>query len=130
MSIETFTLNKVGQAFTLETPEEPWVLMRGEGYSPVQSVVTAVAACAGYVYISVLERSKIPHEIVKVTVSYARDMEKKTNPLQSIEVLIYAEIPETHHEKALRCVKLISPNCPVIQSLNPNIQVTEKVIFI
>ncbi|HRL51001.1 MAG TPA: OsmC family peroxiredoxin, partial [Enterococcus aquimarinus] len=54
MSIETFTLNKVGPAFTLDTPEEPWILLRGEGYSPVQSLVTAAAACAGYVYISVL----------------------------------------------------------------------------
>lgn len=49
MSIETFTLNKVGPAFTLDTPEEPWILLRGEGYSPVQSLVTAAAACAGYV---------------------------------------------------------------------------------
>lgn len=129
MSIETFTLNKVGKAFTLDTPEEPWILLREEGYSPVQSLVTAVAACAGYVYISVLDNSNISHEIEKVTVSYTRNMEKKTNPIQSIEVLIYAEIPETYHEKALRCVKLISPNCPVIQSLDPNIQVTEKVIF-
>jgi len=76
MSIETFTLNKVGPAFTLDTPEEPWILLRGEGYSPVQSLVTAAAACAGYVYISVLNNSNVPHEIEKVTVSYTRDMAK------------------------------------------------------
>ena len=130
MSIETFTLNKVGPAFTLDTPEEPWILLRGEGYSPVQSLVTAAAACAGYVYISVLNNSNVPHEIEKVTVSYTQDMTKKTNPIQSIHVTIYAEIATEYHEKAQRCVKLISPNCPVIQSLDPNIEVVEQVVFL
>lgn len=130
MSVETFTLNKVGKNFTLATKSEPWVLIREEGYSPVQMLVTSVAACAGYVYASVLEKSNVPHEIEKVTASYTRNMEKKTNPIQSIEVLIYTRVPVIQQEKAERCVKLISPNCPVIQSIDPNIEVIEKVIFI
>ncbi|MHC5268464.1 OsmC family protein [Enterococcus sp. LJL98] len=130
MSVETFTLNKVGQAFTLETKSEPWILTREDGYSPVQSLVTSVAACAGYVYASVLEKSKVPHEIEKITASYTRNMAEKTNPIQSIDLVIYTRVPVLHQEKAERCVKLISPNCPVIQSIDPKIEVVEKVLFI
>ena len=38
-------------------------------------------------------------------------------------------VPEAFQERATRCLKLVSPNCPVIQSLAERITVEETVVF-
>lgn len=128
--MEKLTINVKDTSHTLPIENGSWVLKREQGYSPVQMLVSAVASCGGYVYASVLNNSKIPHEIEKIEVSYLRDEKRKTNPVESIDFVIHVKIAEEFHEKAERCVKLISPNCPVIQSIDPAIVVTEAVKFI
>lgn len=128
--MEKFTITVKDTAHTLPIEGGEWVLKRGEGYSPVQMLVSAVASCGGYVYASVLNNSNIPHTIEKIEVDYTRDETRKASPVASINLVIHAKIAEEYHEKATRCVKLIAPNCPVIQSIDPNMIVTESVQFI
>lgn len=128
--MEKLTINVKETSHTLPIENGSWVLKREEGYSPVQMFVAAVASCGGYVYASVLQNSNIPHEIEKIEVQYLRDEKRKTNPVSAIDLVIHAKIDAVFHEKAERCVKLISPNCPVIQSIDPQIVVTESVLFI
>lgn len=128
--MEKLTINVNETTHTLPIENGSWLLKREVGYSPVQMLVSAVASCGGYVYASVLTNSKIPHEIEKIEVSYLRDENRKSQPVSAIDLVIYAKIDDAFHEKAERCVKLIAPNCPVIQSIDPAIVVTESVIFI
>lgn len=128
--MEKLTINVKETSHTLPIENGSWILKREEGYSPVQMFVAAVASCGGYVYASVLQNSNIPHEIEKIEVNYLRDEKRKTNPVSAIDLVIHAKIDTAFHEKAERCVKLISPNCPVIQSIDPQIVVTESVLFI
>ncbi|WP_430611465.1 OsmC family protein [Enterococcus sp. DIV0876] len=133
MTVETLTIHEGNNGydkFEMQTPNGDWILGREQGYSPVQMLVSAVAACGGYVYRSVLKNSKIEAEISKIEVSYDRDPEKKAEPVSAIQIKFSAKVAEADQEKAIRCLKLISPNCPVIQSLDPTIQVTETVVFI
>ncbi|KPG70157.1 OsmC family protein [Enterococcus sp. RIT-PI-f] len=133
MTVETLTIHdgrNENDKFEMQTPTGNWILAREQGYSPVQMLVSAVAACGGYVYRSVLENSKVEAQISKIEVSYDRDPEKKAEPVSAIQIKFTAKVAEADQEKAIRCLKLISPNCPVIQSLDPTITVTETVAFI
>ncbi|MGX6962110.1 OsmC family protein [Vagococcus xieshaowenii] len=107
-----------------------WVLLREEGYSPVQSLVAATGACGAYVYQSVLENSKIPYTFHKVTINYERDMEHAPNPISSISMTFHVTIEEDLQDRATRALRLVSKHCPVIQSLNPTITIEELVDFI
>ena len=53
MTVETLTIHQGSDKFEMTTPTGNWVLAREKGYSPVQMLVSAVAACGGYVYASV-----------------------------------------------------------------------------
>ncbi|MGX7197557.1 OsmC family protein [Enterococcus olivae] len=130
MTTERLTLVQGKNKIELPAAQGNWVLAKEQGYSPVQMLVSAVAACGGYVYESVLENSKVPFSLKKIEVHYTRDDERRARPIQSIQICFHAEIAETYQSKAIRCLKLVSPNCPVIQSIDPAIQVTETVEFI
>jgi uncharacterized OsmC-like protein len=130
MTVETLTLVQGKEKLELPQENGNWVLARNLGYSPVQMLVSATAACGGYVYESVLKNSHVPAEIEKIEVSYSRDASKKAEPISAIQIEFYARVSEEYQEKAIRCLKLVSPNCPVIQSLDPTIEVTEIVHFI
>lgn len=130
MSLETLTIQKGKEKFELSANPANWVLTRGSGYSPVQMLVTATATCGGYVYESVLENSNVPFEFEKIAVSYDRNQEQTAQPVSAIVITFFVRVPEAFQEKAQRCVKLVSHNCPVIQSLDKRIEVSENVVFI
>lgn len=129
MTVETVTVYKGTEKFELAANPTNWILAREQGYSPVQMLVTAVATCGGYVYTSVLENSQVPFEFEKIDVSYDRDTTKRADPVSAIAIQFFVKVPLEAQEKATRCLKLVAPNCPVIQSLDPAIVVTETVHF-
>lgn len=116
----------------IELPVESgnWVLLKEEGYSPVQSLVAAVGACGAYVYQSILTKSRIEYEFSYVDLSYERDADVQSEPVKKIDIIFHVKIDEKDQGRAERSLKLISPNCPVIQSLNPTIEVNETVVFL
>lgn len=107
-----------------------WVLLRDYGYSPVQSLVAAVGACGAYVYQSILTNSKIDYTFERVQINYERDEERKSEPVKKISPTFDVHVAPEQQERAVRALKLIAVNCPVIQSLDPSIEVLEKVEFI
>lgn len=108
---------------------DSWILKKEIGYSPVQSLVAAVAACGGYVYQHILENSKIPYRFEKIAVTYETSA-TKPEPLTQIHLVFYVAVAKEYQDRAERGVKLVSRNCPVIQSLDPKIVVIEEVRFI
>ncbi|MEG1503616.1 MAG: OsmC family protein [Enterococcus sp.] len=132
MTVETLEIYQHDEnKFEMHTKKGEWILTKEKGYSPVQMLVSSVAACGGYVYISILENSKIEATISKIEVTYRRNEQKKAEPVSEIQLkFIASNVPEADQKRAIHCLKLIPANCPVIQSLDPTIQVTETVEFI
>lgn len=130
MSKDKITLVKGSKGLELPVDSGNWIMLREEGYSPVQSLVAAVGACGAYVYQSVLESSRIEFTFDHVEINYERDESIQSQPVKMIEINFYLTVEEEKQARAERGMKLIAKHCPVIQSLNPNIQVIEKAIFI
>lgn len=106
-----------------------WVLKAGYGYSPVQMLVASIGACGGYVLGSVLEKSHIDFELKAVHIDYEEDLEQKSKPLSKVMIEFIGSAPVSEHEKAQRALRLVSEYCPVMQSLDPKIEVIKTIRF-
>lgn len=130
MSEHTLELIQGEEGLELPAESGNWVMLRDHGYSPVQSLVAAAGACGAYVYQSVLFNSKVPYTFEKILIDYTRDTNLPSKPLNKIEMTFYLSVPPEFQDKAIRALRLIERNCPVIQSLDPKIHVTETVSFV
>ncbi|EOL50067.1 OsmC family protein [Enterococcus caccae] len=106
-----------------------WVLKKEIGFSPVEMLVASIGACGAYVYEKILTNSHIDFTIDKVEISYERAEEKQAKPLSHVLITFSIRLPEEEQGKAKRALKLIGKNCPVMQSLDPEITVVEEVMF-
>lgn len=106
-----------------------WVFLRDKGYSPVQMLVAAAGACGAYVYESILTKSHVPFTFHGVTVDYVRDESAVSQPVKKIDITFEVSVEESYQGKAERILKLVAKHCPVIQSLDPAIQIQETVAF-
>ncbi|MFD2308088.1 OsmC family protein [Enterococcus termitis] len=118
------------KGFELVHQNGNWVLKKEIGFSPVEMLVASVGACGAYVYEKILTNSHIDFTIDSVDISYERAENKPTKPLSQVTILFTVQVPEEAQGKAERALKLISKNCPVIQSLDPEIAVVETVHFL
>ncbi|GEQ48294.1 peroxiredoxin [Tetragenococcus koreensis] len=116
--------------FELPVDSKNWILQQTQGYSPVEMLASSVAACCGYVYVSVLENSHVPHLFTRITLTYERDEAKKARPLSSIDLTFYLRVEKELQPKARHCLRLVLPNCPVVQSLDRDLVINECVQFI
>lgn len=114
----------------LPREEENWVLLRQHGYSPVQSLAAAAGACGAYVYQDILKNSKVPYVFHGVDISYSRNEEKQGQPLKELTIQFQVTIEEEFRGRAERGLRLVSRYCPVIQSLDSAITITETVLFV
>jgi uncharacterized OsmC-like protein len=105
-----------------------WALDKTNGFSPLNTFVLSVAACSSGVYRDILVNSKIEHEIHDVTIDFDR-AEEAPRPVTAIEITFHVTVPEEDRGRAERATKMIHKYCPVVQSIDPNIVVTEQVVF-
>jgi uncharacterized OsmC-like protein len=118
------------KGFELVHQSGNWILKKEIGFSPVELLVASIGACGAYVYEKILTNSHIDFTIENVQISYERTEEKPAKPLSQVSILFSLRVAEEAQGKAERALKLISKNCPVIQSLDPEIVVTETVSFV
>ncbi len=109
-------------------PNGNWQVKKESGFSPVEMLVSSVAACSTYVYEDVLHNSKIPYELHEVEISYQRDSVGTVHPVTKIIITFHVTIPVELQERANRGLKLIPKHCPVVQALADTIVVEEKLI--
>ncbi len=110
-------------------PAGNWTLLKEEGFSPIQITAAAVGACSGYVYQSLLEKKRVPVEELAVEVDYQQDQEQPVHVLTSIDVHFTLKVAEEDRKKAESVLKFVKEACPVAQSINPNVVITESVTF-
>ncbi len=130
MTVDKIELIQGLNGMELEVESGNWLMLRDGGYSPVQSMVAAVGACGAYVFQSILESSRIDNTFKKVEISYVRDTGIKSEPIKSIEINFYLTVAEKNQDRAKRSMTLIGKHCPVMQSLDPNIEIIEVATFI
>ena len=118
------------KGFELVHKSGNWVLKKEIGFSPVELLVASISACGAYVYEKILTNSNIDFTIEKVDISYERAEDKQAKPLSRVAITFSIKVSEDEQGKAERALKLIGKNCPVIQSLDPEIAVVEELIFI
>ncbi len=106
-----------------------WIMANEIGFSPVQSLVAAVGACGGYVYEGILTNSKIPFQLLGITMDYQVNKKGSVHPVTSIQMIFHVIVATEHQSRAVRALRLVSKNCPVIQSLDPKISVEETIHF-
>ncbi|AQY50395.1 OsmC/Ohr family protein [Listeria weihenstephanensis FSL R9-0317] len=106
-----------------------WQLNRDTGFSPTQATVAAVAACSGYVYDSILEKKRIDYTIENIHVTFEQDQEAVIHVLKKIEVTFTLKVADADQIKAEKALHLVKKSCPVAMSLDPKIEIIEKVIF-
>lgn len=128
--METLHLIQGQKGFELAQETKNWSLIREDGYSPIQMLVSATAACGGYVYQSILTNSHIPFTFKGIDVTYERDEEKKAHPIRSIHMTFLVSVPQEHQRRAQTSLKLVSGYCPVIQTLSTEVSIVESVEFV
>ncbi|KMT61479.1 OsmC family protein [Paenilisteria newyorkensis] len=106
-----------------------WQLNRDTGFSPTQATVAAVAACSGYVYDSILEKKRIDYTIENIHADFEQDQEAVVRVLKKIEVTFTLKVAPENQSKAEKALHLVKKSCPVAMSLDPKIEIIEKVIF-
>lgn len=106
-----------------------WQLNRDTGFSPTQATVAAVAACSGYVYDSILEKKRIDYTIENIHADFEQDQEAVVRVLKKIEVTFTLKVAPENEAKAEKALHLVKKSCPVAMSLDPKIEILEKVIF-
>ena len=129
MTSETIELIQGKKGIELPVETGNWVLLKEEGYSPIQTLVASVGSCGAYVYQSILNKSHIPYKFEKTIVTYTRDSERQSHPVNSIAIHFELSVPLEFQERANRSLKLIKKNCPVIQSLDTEINIVETATF-
>lgn len=118
------------KGFELVHQSGNWLLKKDIGFSPVELLVASIGACGAYVYEKILTNSNIAFTIEKVDISYERAEDKQAKPLSRVVITFSIKIAKDEQGKAERALKLIGKNCPVMQSLDPEIAVVENVIFV
>lgn len=118
------------KGFELVHERGNWLLKKDIGFSPVELLVASIGACGAYVYEKILTNSHIDFTIEKVDISYERAEDKQAKPLSRVAINFSIHVSEEAQGKAERALKLIGKNCPVMQSLDPEIVVVENVIFV
>ncbi len=107
-----------------------WELKAGFGFSPVESLVASVGACGMYVFSGILNGSQVEHEILKTTLAYEVDESSRVKPITKIIIDYHMTVEDELKDKVERFVKLVAKSCPVMQSINPSIEVVENIIYL
>lgn len=98
---------------------------KGEQFSPTDLCATSLAECA-ITTIAILGKDKniqidgATCEIQKIMLS---------NPRRIGEVVCYFEFPEEYSEEEKEFIEFTAQNCPVAQSLHPDLKKTMKFKF-
>lgn len=105
---------------------DPWTLAEDIGFSPLETLVAAAAACSTYVFRKILDKQRIDYTIQSVQADYEEGTSK---PLSRIDILFILSVDDTHKEKIEKDLKLVPKHCTVVRCLDPAIEVNEHVVF-
>ncbi|WP_245308206.1 OsmC family protein [Halalkalibacter urbisdiaboli] len=94
------------------------------GYRPFQLFVSSVATCSGGLFRTILDKKRIDFEHIYIDVKTKRKEigAREITDIHLHFILVGANVEEHTLEKIL---KLAKKHCPIVQSVNNSIRVTE-----
>lgn len=118
-----------GEVVELVHDSGNWLMKRGIGFSAVEMVVNSAGACGLYVFSSILKNSKIDAIVQRAHVSYTVDETTSVRALKTISIEYKVQVEESLKPRVERVLPFVHRNCPVMQSLDPKIEVIETIIY-
>lgn len=110
-----------------------WDVTSDQTYSAMELLIASIGVCSVSVFGDVLERSNIDAHLTKAHVTYSRvpREENIAMPVKSATVTFHVAAADEHARgRTERALPMIEKYCTVIQSVNKQIEITERVIFI
>ena len=95
------------------------------GFRPFQLLVSSIAVCSGGVLRKVLEKMRMPCTDMKVTAEVERN-EGQANRIEKIHLHFVVIGEALEEEKVRKAVDLARKNCPMAQSVEGSIVLTES----
>ncbi|WP_204465860.1 OsmC family protein [Shouchella xiaoxiensis] len=98
------------------------------GFRPYQLLVSSIAVCSGGVYRKILVKKRIDYTTIDIEAEVVRN-EANVNEVTEVHLTFYVKGASVAIEKLEKALELATKNCPIVQSVNKSILITEKVIL-
>lgn len=95
------------------------------GYRPFQLLVSSVAVCSGGVFRKVLEKKRITYENITIQADVKRNKEG-VNEVKDIHLHFIIEGCSATEKQIEKSLEIARKNCPIVQSVQGSIHVTES----
>lgn len=95
------------------------------GFRPFQLMVSSIAVCSSGVLRKVLDKMRMPCSDMKVTAEVVRN-EEKANRLEKIHLHFIISGENLQEEKVKKAIEASRKNCPMVQSVQDSIEITES----
>lgn len=127
------TLKRPEKGFVLhEEGREKWNLLRDAGgYSPMEAVEAAAAACGSYVLSEILKRSRVDARVVEAEVRAERFInDDDVFAFAALDITFKIRAEEKDRPRIEKLLPKVKKYCPVIRSLNPSIEIREHAEYV
>jgi len=94
------------------------------GFRPFQLLVSSIAVCSGGILRKVLEKKRITYTDIKIKADVTRN-EAGVNEVTDIHLHFVIVGADATDEKIHKALEVTSKNCPIVQSVNKSIRITE-----
>ncbi|KQL46708.1 OsmC family protein [Brevibacillus choshinensis] len=95
------------------------------GFRPFQLMVSSIAVCSSGVLRKVLDKMRMPCSDMKVTAEVVRN-EEKANRIEKIHLHFIISGENLQEEKVKKAIEASRKNCPMVQSVQDSIEITES----
>ncbi|GAE36423.1 OsmC family protein [Halalkalibacter akibai] len=94
------------------------------GFRPFQLLVSSIAVCSGGILRKVLEKKRITYTDIKIKADVTRNA-AGVNEVTDIHLHFTIIGADTTDEKIQKALEVTAKNCPIVQSVNKSIRITE-----
>ncbi|WDF05841.1 OsmC family protein [Shouchella hunanensis] len=99
------------------------------GFRPFQLLVSSIAVCSGGVFRTILDKKRISYKSINLEADVVRN-EANVNEVTEVHLTFIIEGAQANFEKLEKALQLATKNCPIVQSVNKSINITETIKMI
>ena len=96
-----------------------------KGFRPYQLLASSVAGCSAIVFQRILDKMRLTYEDFHIEIDVTRN-EEKVNRVERIHLHYKVKGEALTEKKIERALHLARENCPIVQSVQDSIAVTES----
>lgn len=120
-----FFMKEVGFKTTFEYGELHVAGDEAYGFRPFQLMVSSIAVCSGGVLRKVFDKKRMVYDDITIQAEVERN-EAKANRIEKIHLHYIISGKDLDPEKIQKCLELARKNCPMVQSVEGSIAITES----